>query len=818
MRKDYRYIIYIAVFTIVMMLPQLLEITTRFFHKLETAVVKEYFWTSVSLAFLAVWAEFFYQHRHEYENTSHEKDNTQISPFYFDSPTSNDLFNRRYYAKLLLNKIHSSFSNNKKSVKHSFVIHIGEHYGQGKTSFLMMFAEELKKSEHKAISINFEPWLCDTEKGILNEFFDTFRIEVGEYLPKINGSIRQYVGLLLSTIQYERKGFSFCMANIMRNDRTLKCTHDMIRDELLKIDRPVIVTIDDVDRLQSKELMMVLKIIRDTADFPNVFYIVAADNLHLRRMLNNMNIDNAETYLKKFFNLEFQLPANENVAFRRLLVLLDNKYNELHLDVSTKERYMSQIKNVLYIKEAFPNLRDVYRFVNSYFLTIDSINDACNLNLFDLFLLTMIQSLNLEYYMQLRDNCLSILNVVHSDNDIVLQWKGDLNIIQKKQEKEALEHIERVQEKDFNTPRKEKRAENVEIPDFEDTIKKAQITASDIIPVLMNLLFGNEIRNVAANRACRHNLFFKYFSNTSASYMVSRMEIVDMLNSDEKRYRDKLNCIFEKNKDSHFLSEFIYAAPYMENFDEVGVLKRFFIFIELSFRFKRDLTSADFIKSLASYENWVTSRQKLCNVLFFLYGKNRQKKDVENKRKAFVDLCVNYSNINILLVCLNIMSNQIEHFIIGRKTVDDVSKKLINRFFEEKVSQSDGELDIQDIDTIAFLKDEFDFRDVWLELFEKYMKEHKDACLNLLSKLVVFSDKGYVEWNYHYRKALLGEYQLSEENILTHLAETYTKEKEIFESLLGLFNHCRSLCDVSGLMDDEFIKMARAKQSEKNTK
>lgn len=815
MRKEHRYIIYFAVFIVVMMLPQLFEITIYFYKKFEVVVVKEYFWTSVSLAFLALLIEFFYQHRHEYEVTLHEKDNTQVSPLYFDGPTSNDLFNRRYYAKLLLEKIYSSFCKNKVSVKHSFVIHIGEHYGQGKTSFLIMLDEEVSKSDHKMIIINFEPWLCDTETGIVNEFFDTFRIEVGEYLPKLNGSIKQYVELLLSAIKYERKGFSFNLNSFMRNDSTLKSTHDLIKKELMNIDRPVIITIDDVDRLQSKELMMVLKIIRDTADFPNVFYIVAADNLHLRRMLNNMNIDDAETYLKKFFNLEFQLPANENVAFKKLLELLNGKFEELRIDSFTRDNYISQIENVLYIKEAFPNLRDVYRFVNSYFLAIDAMEDACELNLFDLFLLTMIQTLNLEYYMQLRDNSLNILNVVHSDNDLLLEWKGDLNIILRKQEKEALEHIERAKEKDFNTPRKEKLSSDIVIPSFEETVKKAQITQSDIIPVLMNLLFGTGMRNVAANRACRHNMFFKYFSNTNATYMVSRMELVDMLNSDEKTYRRELNHLFERNKDSHFLSEIIYAAPYMDKYDEVKVLKRFFTFIELSYHYKRDLTNTDFIKSLAGYENWISSKQKLCNLLFFLYGKNRQKRNLEDKQKAFVNLCKDYDNINILLVCLNIMSNQIEHFIFGRKMIDDASKSLIERFFKEKVSQSNGELDIQAIDTIASIKDEFDLRDVWMAIFEKYLKENKIACLNLLSKLVVFYDDGKIGWNYPYRKALLGEYQLPKENILTHLAETHTDEKEIYDSLLGLFNHFRDLYDVSGLMNVPFIKMAKAKQTGK---
>ena len=100
-----------------------------------------------------------------------------------------------------------------------------------------------------------------------------------------------------------------------------------------------------------------------------------------------------------------------------------------------------------------------------------------------------------------------------------------------------------------------------------------------------------------------------------------------------------------------------------------------------------------------------------------------------------------------------------------------------------------------------------------MAIFEKYLKENKIACLNLLSKLVIFYDDGKIEWNYPYRKALLGEYQLPKENILTHLAETHTDEKEIYDSLLGLFNHCRDLYDVSDLMDVPFIKMAKAKQT-----
>ena len=75
-------------------------------------------------------------------------------------------------------------------------MHIGEHYGQGNTSFLMMLEEDIKSRKVPVVNIHFEPWLCDSEAGIINEFFDTFRIEVGKYLPRLNGTMQHYVRLL----------------------------------------------------------------------------------------------------------------------------------------------------------------------------------------------------------------------------------------------------------------------------------------------------------------------------------------------------------------------------------------------------------------------------------------------------------------------------------------------------------------------------------------------------------------------------------------------------------------------------------------------
>ena len=811
MRKTYRILLYVFVCLMVLLLPNMISFVKMEWQWLGQNVAKENLWTSISLACIALLVEFFYSHRHEYKRQSPKIYATSASPLYFDSPTSSDLLNRKSYAKLLLDKIYSSFSNQERNY-HSFVIHIGEHYGQGKTSFLMMLEEEIKSRKVPVVNIHFEPWLCDSEAGIINEFFDTFRIEVGKYLPRLNGTMQQYVKLLLSSIKYESRWLTVSLASLFGCKSTLKTTHDLLRDELMKIDCPIIITIDDVDRLQGKELMMVLKIIRDTAEFPNVFYIVAADNIHLKRMLKSLNINNPDEYLKKFFNLEFQLPANENVAFGKLLKMLEGKYQDLGIDEKTSVWYIWQIRKVAYVREAFPNMRDVYRFINSYFLSIDSMQEVRQLNLFDLFLLTLIQTLNMEYYLQLRDHSLNLLNVVHSGNDILLQWKGDLNVIQKRQEKEAMAQVERIRAKDINTPYKEKRSEEVVIPDFEETIKKTIITPNDILPGLMNLLFGQGTQNVAPNRACRHNMFFKYFANIDASYMVSRMEVIDMLNSDENVYRSRLIEMFETQRDAHFLSEFTYSIPYVKRYKETDVLKRFFIFIALSYKYKRDLTDHSMIKSLADYEGWEPSRHKLFNVLACMYGRNKQV-NVKDKLDNFTLLCTTCSNINILLVCLNIMSNQLGYFIFDRKYVDETNILLVDRFFKEKVEKSKGNIGIQEIDTIIQIQCDYDMREHWNKRFEQLIKEDKNTCLNLFCRLVIFYNNGNIEWDFHYKRAILGESSLPEDNLLSRLAEAFPDEKDIFHSLLTLHNHCRSLTDVSNLKDDAFIKMASSRQN-----
>lgn len=173
MNRKYRFVLYFLLCLSILTFPYIAEICIDVWVWLSKTIDTNCLIVSLCIAGIFLFMEFLIHTCKKEKKNNADKYKTTVSALYYDSPSSYDIFNRRSYAKLLLNKIYSSFySNNSQEqiAKHSFVIHIGEHYGQGKTSFLMMLEEEIKE-EIPVVYIKFEPWLCDTELGIIQEFW-----------------------------------------------------------------------------------------------------------------------------------------------------------------------------------------------------------------------------------------------------------------------------------------------------------------------------------------------------------------------------------------------------------------------------------------------------------------------------------------------------------------------------------------------------------------------------------------------------------------------------------------------------------------------
>ena len=344
---------------------------------------------------------------------SSKEESYAISSFRSDLPSESDDFNRRHFAKTLI-KIIQETNRKDNEKKASFSILIGEPYGMGKSSFFKLL--ELACSEYNNICcFTFKPWLCDTPEQISTNFLNLLKEKLGEDNKYLVRLLNTYSKILNDTSSGKALESYFKLWKTS----SLEKHHDDISSALIKEKKIYVVFVDDVDRLLYDELMELIKLIRNTADFPNVYYIIAADkSVIVRSLEENGRIDNADLYLQKFFNYELSLPAYENERMSDFLyseiepVLtrygfekpLPNKIDEMVMGKGMESRYI------------FISPRDIKRYINLLVVELESLNNELQeldsstrlnsevINIEDLLKITTIRFLRPDIYRILRDN------------------------------------------------------------------------------------------------------------------------------------------------------------------------------------------------------------------------------------------------------------------------------------------------------------------------------------------------------------------------------------------------------------------------------
>ena len=81
-------------------------------------------------------------------------------------------------------------------------------------------------------------------------------------------------------------------------DRRAKLTK-----ELQKLGRPIVVVIDDIDRLSTTEIRDIFKLVRLTASFPNIVYVLAFDRERVENALTEQGIEGRD-YLAGYGSVE----------------------------------------------------------------------------------------------------------------------------------------------------------------------------------------------------------------------------------------------------------------------------------------------------------------------------------------------------------------------------------------------------------------------------------------------------------------------------------------------------------------------------------
>lgn len=193
--------------------------------------------------------------------------------------------------------------------KKSFAVGITGGWGSGKSTFLKTLKDGENGFKDKAEIVEFNPWMCQSPDQVIADFFNALREQLSSRHSRLSRPIKEYAHVLnavASSTPFE----SFTMiGSLWPNDKSLQKKKDHLSRQLQKMEKPVVVFIDDLDRLESREIFEVLRLVRNTGDLCNIIYIVAYDKEYLVSALNNKSeLFNCSDYLEKIFPVELHLP------------------------------------------------------------------------------------------------------------------------------------------------------------------------------------------------------------------------------------------------------------------------------------------------------------------------------------------------------------------------------------------------------------------------------------------------------------------------------------------------------------------------------
>lgn len=243
----------------------------------------------------------------------------KISGFHADKISTTDEFGRRPFAHRVADVLVQQ------PLGDCLVVSISGEWGAGKSTTLGYVKERLSEVPCKVFEFN--PWRFPGEDKLLFEFFDRFVKAVDP-----DGDIFTLWQRVASTSEHVIEpaaavGGFLADANFPGTGGLMKSVGSFFRTQLLAnvekarkqaveyLEREkmrVVVLMDDLDRLETDDLMSLLRIIKLVADLPNTSFIMAMDEDHVARTIGKRiggGLANGRLYLEKIVQVRLPLPV-----------------------------------------------------------------------------------------------------------------------------------------------------------------------------------------------------------------------------------------------------------------------------------------------------------------------------------------------------------------------------------------------------------------------------------------------------------------------------------------------------------------------------
>ncbi|MFQ2625039.1 P-loop NTPase fold protein [Aeromonas caviae] len=254
-------------------------------------------------------------------------------------------------------------------------------WGSGKTSFVNLSQSFLKESG--VTILEFNPWMFSGADQLAQSFFIELssQLKLRPDLAEIGGLIEDYgdvfsglgwLPLVGPWIERSRLITDLIAKALLRKKEGVGSSQKRVHQSLKRIDKPILVILDDIDRLSTQEIRDVFKLVRLTANFPNIIYLLAFDRYRVEQALGEQGIPGRD-YLEKILQIAIDLPATPDHVLNSQIInaidaAVEGVENPGYFD---SERWPDVFMEV--IRPLIRNMRDVRRYAAAIHGTVRDI-------------------------------------------------------------------------------------------------------------------------------------------------------------------------------------------------------------------------------------------------------------------------------------------------------------------------------------------------------------------------------------------------------------------------------------------------------------
>lgn len=310
-----------------------------------------------------------------------------------------DLFNRSNIVKQLAEAMQHPTS------KHSYVIGLTGIWGSGKSTILNLAKKKISKDTNSVDlshtnKSDFDLWLFESKEEIIKGMYNYFLTGLGiQYRSALTNKLITNAAKLLAGVSINGIETLFLDPNTYQDVFKLK---EKLTNYVKSTNKHYIMCIENLDRADNEQVILILKLINSVFDIPNVTYVLLYDNERLNKVLKNTESSNV-SFAEKVINQEIQMSISIDLDICN--TCLNNLRDSYGMNNSFQVR--GEAKDFQKVQENIVSnittIRDLKRIINSVY-TILANRDTLRLYLPDVIAIQYIHFKNPELYEKIKNH------------------------------------------------------------------------------------------------------------------------------------------------------------------------------------------------------------------------------------------------------------------------------------------------------------------------------------------------------------------------------------------------------------------------------